>query len=374
MSFVEGVELFVQGARAARRPGLARYIWAPALLSLAIIAGGLILAYAYTADLAAFLSARLPAYLDFLSAILTPLVYLTSVLIWGTTWYAIKLQLGVVPIEWSLIYRFVLAVVLLFGLCQVTGRRLRFGRADHVMFAGLGVFLFSTNYYLSYLGVEYLTSGLVAVLFSTLTIMNIINAAIFLKRPMAPSLLVGALAGLTGLALVFWPEVGSLELGGATLTGIGIGLLAPLSASFGGTLAATQRIKSLPIIQVNAWGMLYGVGLTTIATLASGSRPVWDPSPVYSWALVYLAVFGTVIAFIAYLKLIARAGPERAGYMAVGFPIVALLVSTLFEDFVWTLPAVAGVALVLGGNVLVLRQPKAKTVQRVEEAADSAIP
>ena len=135
------------------------------------------------------------------------LLYAAAVLIWGTTWFAIKLQLGVVPIEWSLVYRFFAASLILFVFAILTKRRLRYTLSDHKVFAGLGLLLFGVNYYLSYLGTAHLTSGLVAVVFSTVTLMNIINAALFLKRPLELSVVAASIIGLVGIGLIFWPEV-----------------------------------------------------------------------------------------------------------------------------------------------------------------------
>lgn len=283
------------------------------------------------------------------------MLYVITVLVWGTTWFAINFQLGHVPIEWSLIYRFALAAIILFGICFVTGRPLKFDRRDHALFAVLGLFLFSSNYYFSYLSVQYLTSGLVAVVFSSLTMMNIINAAIFLKKPLIPSVVGASLLGLTGIGFIFWPEIETFDLGGPAFVGAGIGTLAALLASFGNTVAATSRARALPLVQLNAWGIFYGTLLMVALTLASGIAPAYDTSLAYNLSLIYLATFGTVIAFLAFLSLIARVGPERAGYIGVGFPVVALMVSTVFEGFVWTDPALIGLALVLLGNVMILR-------------------
>lgn len=282
-------------------------------------------------------------------------LYLTTVLIWGTTWYGIKMQLTGVPIEWSLVFRFGLATALLFAYCLVTGRKLKFPLADHKIFITLGFFLFSVNYYFSYRGVEFLPSGLVAVVFSTLSIMNILNAAIFLRNPLDPRVLGGALIGLGGIGLIFWPEIESFSLADGTIIGVGITLFGTWVASIGNITAARERAKALPLIRLNAWGMLYGVIFITTYTLATGVPFAFDTSPAYLGSLVYLAVFGTIVAFLCFLELIKRIGPERAGYNAIGWPVVALLISTVLEDFQWTALSLVGLVMVLGGNILVLR-------------------
>ena len=296
------------------------------------------------------------------------ILYLTTVLIWGTTWYGIKMQLTGVPIEWSLVFRFGLATALLFAYCLITGRKLKFPWEDHKIFIMLGFFLFSVNYYFSYRGVEFLTSGLVAVVFSTLSIMNILNATIFLKNPLDPRVLGAALIGLGGIGLIFWPELESFSLTDDTIVGVGIALFGTWVASIGQTTAARERAKALPLIRLNAWGMLYGVIFLTSYTVVSGVPFAFDTSPAYLGSLVYLAVFGTIVAFLCLLALIKRIGAARAGYNAIGWPVVALLISTFMEGYQWTPPALAGLAMVLGGNVLVLRL-KARVTPQTEAAA-----
>ncbi len=287
------------------------------------------------------------------------LLYTVTILIWGTTWIGITFQLGSVPIEWSVAYRFGLSALLLLGFCLISRRPLRFTAKDHLIFAGLGVFLFSTNYFLTYWSTEYLTSGLVAVGFSTLILMNIFNGVLFLHNKIEGKVLAGALLGISGLSLVFWPEIEAFDLSDQTFLGLGICLLAVLSASFGNTVASTKGGKALPVFQKNAWGMLYGTGFMLLYALARGNEPVFEMTFDYIASLVYLAVFGTIIAFTLFLKLIGNVGMERASYITIIFPIVALVISTLFEDYTWSLPAIAGLALVGVGNMFMLnKKPK----------------
>lgn len=292
------------------------------------------------------------------------LLYLVAVLIWGTTWFAITFQLGVVAIEWSLVYRFALATVLLFTICLVTGRALKFPRRAHLVFLGLGAFLFSSNYYFSYLGVAYITSGLVAVVFSTLPLMNIFNGRVFLKRRLEPAIVVASLVGIGGIALMFWPELGAGADNDKALVGMVIVLIATYLASVGNTIAAGRSASKLPVLSMSAWGMLYGTGFLTAASLLNGNPVAFEITKPYIFSLVYLSLFGTVIAFTSYLELIKRIGPERAGYISVAFPVVALAISTFFEGYQWSIPAVLGMALVLGGNVYILRTRQKKVEPR----------
>ena len=289
------------------------------------------------------------------------LLYLVAVLIWGTTWFAITFQLGVVAIEWSLVYRFALATVLLFAICLATGRALKFPGRAHLVFLGLGAFLFSSNYYFSYLGVAYITSGLVAVVFSTLPLMNIFNGRVFLKRRLEPAIAAASLVGIGGIALMFWPELGAGASNDKALLGMVIVLIATYLASVGNTIAAGRSASKLPVLSMSAWGMLYGTGFLTAASLLNGNPVVFDFSTPYVASLVYLSLFGTVIAFTSYLELIKRIGAERAGYISVAFPVVALAISTFFEGYQWSIPAALGMMLVLGGNVYILNSRQKKT-------------
>lgn len=189
---------------------------------------------------------------------LNAVLFIICVLIWGSTWYAIKFQFGIVPIEWSVAYRFFLAAILLLGWCIITRRRLRFSWSDHAVFAGLGALLFCLNYVLLYWGTSYLTSGLVAVIFSMMSLANQVNGALLLRIRIEPKVLVGALCGLSGLGLIFAPEFAKISGNDGLVAGIVLCLLGTLSASFGNTLAATERGKNFPLFAFNGYAMLYG--------------------------------------------------------------------------------------------------------------------
>lgn len=283
------------------------------------------------------------------------LLYLVTVLIWGSTWFAITFQLGEVPIEWSLVYRFGLAAALMLAFCALTGRNLKFPLKVHLRFMALGLLLFSTNYFLIYEGTKYVPSGLVAVLFSTMPLMNIANGVIFLKRQAQMNVAFVSLVGLTGIALIFWPELEGFSLKDNALLGLILVLLATWSASSGNTVASTDALKKISVIQTSTFGMLYGTLLLTAFALAKGAPPAFDPALPYVASLAYLTVFGTIVAFTCYFLLIKRISMERAAYITVAFPLVALAISTAFEGYRWTLPAAIGMVLVLGGNYFVLK-------------------
>ena len=285
--------------------------------------------------------------------------YILTVLIWGSTWFAIRFQLGTVDPSVSLVYRFGLAAILLFLWCAFRRVPLRFTLKEHVAMAAQGGCLFSINYLLFYWTTGLITSGLVAIIFSTVIVMNIINGAIFLKKPVQGIVLLGALVGLLGITLVFWHEVAasrevSEAASAAVLKGLGIGLVATLFASLGNILSARNQARQLPVLQTNAIGMAYGTLIMVIYAVATGVPFVIEMSAEYIGSLLYLSVFGSIIAFGAYLTLVGRIGADRAAYATVLFPLVALVISSIFEDFTWTPLALAGVALVLLGNLLVV--------------------
>jgi drug/metabolite transporter (DMT)-like permease len=238
---------------------------------------------------------------------------------------------------------------------------MRFSAREHLFIALQGLPLFSVNYILFYFASAYLTSGLVAVAFSTIVVMNIGFGALLLRRPVRPRVAAGAVLGLGGLSLVFWEDLARFDLDSAGLIGLGLSLIATMSASLGNVASARNQRAGIPVVQSNAFGMAYGALFTLLAAAIQGIPFTFDPSPVYVGALLYLALFASVFGFGAYLTLLGRIGPDRAAYASVVFPIVALGLSTLFEGFEWTLPAFAGVFLVLAGNVLVLAPlPKAR--------------
>lgn len=251
-------------------------------------------------------------------------------------------------------YRFFLAAIVLLCFCLVTRQRLRFGWRDHAFVALQGLLLFSLNYILFYFTIEHLTSGVVAVTFSTIVFMNIINGALLFRTPVSGRVLAGAGLGLAGIALVFWPELARVHLTGTTLQSLGLAVLATWVASLGNMAALRNQRRGLPIVQTNTLGMGYGAALAAVAALALDAELRFDWSVGYVASLVYLAVFASVIAFGCYLSLLGRIGADRAAYASVLFPIVALGLSTLFEGYQWSTMALVGVITVISGNLLVL--------------------
>ncbi len=285
-------------------------------------------------------------------------LYLSAVLIWGSTWFAIKFQLGVVAAEVSLVYRFGMAAIILLLFCVFSGRRLTYSARQHGFIALQGLFLFSSNYLVFYWATGLLTSGIVALMFSTVILMNIVNGALFMRTRVRPRVILGAGFGIAGIAAIFWSEVSGVEDTGDTWRGLWMCLLATYFASVGNIISARNQKNDIPVIQTNAWGMAYGALIMTIYALFSGVSFDYDPAPAYSLSLIYLAVFGSILAFGSYLTLVGRIGADKAAYAAVLFPVIALGLSTLFEEYQWTLRALFGFALVLLGNYIVLSRSR----------------
>jgi drug/metabolite transporter (DMT)-like permease len=285
-------------------------------------------------------------------------LYLLTVLIWGTTWIAIKLQVGVVAIPLSIAYRFSLAALVLFALLLVSRRLQPLGRRGQAICFAQGLCLFCVNFLCFYTASQWIPSGLIAVVFSTATLWNALNARVFFGQRIAPNVLGGGAFGLAGLALLFWPELSGHQASRETFYGLGLALLGTLCFSAGNLLSSLQQKAGLRPLSTNAWGMLYGSLILLAICLVQGVPLTFDSSPQYVWSLLYLAIPGSVIGFTAYLTLVGRMGPERAAYCTVLFPVVALNVSAFAEGYQWSLPALAGLGLVMVGNVLVFRKPR----------------
>jgi drug/metabolite transporter (DMT)-like permease len=283
-------------------------------------------------------------------------LYGATVVIWGTTWLAIKFQLGSVDPMVSVLYRFIAAAVTLILYCKLRGLKMRFRGRDHIFMALQGLVLFSVNYWLIYLAEVHVTSGLVAVIFSSIVFMNMLNGAVLLGSPIRAKVAAGAAIGILGIVLVFWPQLAAFSLSDKTALGLLLGILSTYMASLGNIISARHQQNKLPVIQTNAYGMAYGAGIIGLISVVSGRSFNFEMSLPYVGSLFYLTLFGTVIAFGCYLKLIGRIGADRAAYATMLFPIVALGISTVYEGYQWTALNIIGMAVVLIGNWLVLNK------------------
>jgi len=295
-------------------------------------------------------------------------LYLATILIWGSTWLAIKFQLGIVPPAVSVVWRFALAAAMLLAYARWKGLNLRFSARNHAWMALQGLVMFGINYVCVYLSEQYLASGLVAVAFSLIVFCNIIAIRIFFGTPINLKSLFAALLGVAGVALVFWPEVADFSTSAGGPEGVILAIVGTVVASLGSIAAIRNQVHNhLPIIPLNGFAMLYGTFFVALYAAFSGDAFSFDWSFSYVASLIYLALFGSVLAFGAYLTLLKRIGADRAGYTGVAVPVIALLLSTLVENLHWQVPMVAGVALCVLGNVLMLRGTGKPAPTPVEE-------
>src|ERR1700704_1988118 len=279
-------------------------------------------------------------------------LYVITVAIWGSTWLAITFQLGTVPPSVSVVWRFALSALILLSYALWKRLPLRFSPRDHFWMALQGLLLFGINYVLTYLSEQYLVSGLVAVIFSLMVFLNIIGMRVFFGRPINGIGFLAATLGVVGVGLVFGPELSSFSPSGKEPLGALFAAAAMTIASLG-SMVATHN-QRMPVLQVNGFAMMYGAIFVALYAAFAGDRFAFDWSFPYVASLLYLALFGSVLAFGAYLTLMKRIGADRASYSAVAIPVVALVLSTLFEDIHWQAPMVLGVGLCLTGNVLML--------------------
>jgi drug/metabolite transporter (DMT)-like permease len=278
------------------------------------------------------------------------------VAIWGSTWLAITFQLGRVAPEASVGWRFLLASLLLFAFCLARRLPLRYSAREHAWIALQGMLMFSVSYIYVYYAEENVVSGLVAVGYSASPLLAMLGMRLFFRTPMTGAVIAGSILGIAGITLVFWPEFAHLRGDRRTALGAVYTAVAVLVATLGTIAAHRNHEARLPLWQGMAWGMLYG-GLFSIAVaLATGKALTFELSAPYVLSLLYLALLGSIVAFAGYLTLMKRIGAARAGYIGVMVPIVALVVSAAFEGFHWQALTVAGIAVSVAGNVVVLRE------------------
>ena len=295
-------------------------------------------------------------------------LFAASVAIWGSTWFAITFQLGRVEPEASVTYRFLLAALLLFVLCWIRRLPLRFPLREHAWIACQGVIMFGASYIFVYYAEQRIVSGLVAVGFSASPLIGMFGQRIFFGTPITARIAVGSLLGIAGIGLVFAPELGNFREGDRPVLGVVFTMLSVLFSMLGNLVAHRNHDAGIPMWQSTAWGMLYGALFAAIWTAAAGKSFAFEATPGYVLSLLYLVVFGSVLAFGSYLTLLGRIGAARSGYVGVMVPIVALVISAAFEEFRWQAVTLIGIAISLLGNVLVLRQTPAEVPRGVEHS------
>jgi drug/metabolite transporter (DMT)-like permease len=278
--------------------------------------------------------------------------------IWGTTWYAITWQLGMVDAVASLTWRFGLAALVLFAACAMTGRPFGLTQAQHLAAVGQGAFVFAISYSFTYAAESHVTSAIVAVVFAGLAFLNLILFRVVAGQKASGAAWTGAGLGIVGVAVLSGGEVLGRGLDGRALTGIGLAFLAVLSSAIGNYFSWRGQRSGSAILPQTAWAMGYGTVMLAVYGLGTGATFTIDLSPGYLISLAYLAVFGSVIAFVTYFAVAKARGYAMASYISALTPPIAMLVSVLFEDARFGWAAAVGLALVLAGQVLLIRAPR----------------
>jgi drug/metabolite transporter (DMT)-like permease len=287
-------------------------------------------------------------------AVGAPALFALCTLIWGSTWLVIKFQLGVVAPGISVAYRFALASVLLAVWCLATGRRLAFPGRTHAWLAAQGLTFFGLNYVAVYEAERHVASGLVAVVFSTIVFMTPLGARLAFGTPVTRRTLAGAVLGVTGVALMFLPELDLARGHAALATGVAWALASTAIAAVGTLVSMRMQRDRVPVLPSAAWGMAYGALVAAAAATLHGDMWTFDARLPYVASLAYLAVVGSVVAFAAYLTLLKRVGPGPSSFIGIATPVLAMLLTTAFEGYRWTWVAVAGVVLAIAGNAIAL--------------------
>ena len=286
--------------------------------------------------------------------VLVPFIVIT--LIWGSTWLVIRDQLGPVPPTWSVTYRFIIAAAAMFAYAYASGASLRIGRQGHVLAFTFGIPQFVLNFNFVYAAEHYVTSGLVAVVFALLLVPNSALSWLFLKHRLTARFLIGSAVAMAGVALLFVNEIRHSSVPtGAVMIGIGLTFLGVLSASVSNVMQATANLRARPIVSMLAWGMFYGTLVNTVFAWLFFGPPVIETRLGYWLGLVYLGLFASALAFTFYFGILRAVGPGRAAYSSLLVPIIAMILSTIFEDYHWSPVAVAGGLLAMMGLFIALR-------------------
>ncbi|HYD38838.1 MAG TPA: DMT family transporter [Allosphingosinicella sp.] len=298
--------------------------------------------------------------------VLIPFLLIT--LIWSSTWIVIKDQLGTVPPTWSVTYRFIVAAAAMFAWAAASGTDLRIGRSGHAFAALFGIPQFCLNFNFVYAAEHHVTSGLVATVFALLMVPNSALAWLFLKQKASLSFIAGSAIACAGVALLFLQEMrSSPAAAGEVLLGVGLTVLGVLSASAANIMQASRRLAAWPLISLLAWGMVYGVIANAALAWVVAGPPAIESRPAYWLGLVYLGLFASALAFPFYFGVMRAVGPGKAAYSSVLVPILAMLLSTLFEGYRWSALAAAGAILALAGLVIALRSRARASGERATE-------
>ncbi|MDX2233681.1 MAG: EamA family transporter [Hyphomonadaceae bacterium] len=298
-----------------------------------------------------------PVRAPFSAADLVALLVCTAA--WGTTWYAITLQFGVVEPTVSVVYRFAIAAAALMGWAWASGIPLALSARQHRAAFAVGLATFAVQYPLVYAAETTVASAVVAVLFAALAFVNlIVFRVLFGERP-TPLAWAAAAMGIGGVLVLSWSEVVDARMDGAALTGLTLTLAAVLVCSLGNAAAREVERAGASIVASTGWAMAYGTLILAAYAGLTGAPWTFDARPTYVLSLLYLAIIGSVLAFLLYFGLARRHGFATASYISALTPPVAMVVSAVFENKTWSLMALLGVAVIVAGQWLLTRLPRA---------------
>jgi len=289
------------------------------------------------------------------------ILFIITLFCWSPTWYIIKFQLGYVDPLVSVFYRFLAASIIIFIYLFIKKKNLIFSLNHHVWFLFFGICLYSLNYVFFYLSNTYLISAFPAVVFSTVVIMNILGEMLYFKKKPSLKTLVGAVIGMMGIAIIFNDEILNFSLTNGTHVGLFLALLGTFCASTGNMVYQRTLNNNFPLTQTLAYAMLYGSLVTLLITQVNSKELLFEYSFSYIVSLAYLSIVGSIFAFIFYLKLLEKVGAGRAGYVGVVMPVIALVISTVFENLKWEINLIIGLPILIIGAILVINQKKASS-------------
>lgn len=295
--------------------------------------------------------------------LLTPRVlvpFLIVSIVWGSTWFVIRDGIGTVPGPWSVTYRFIVATIGMFALTAIMRQPLKIDRQMMRWTVLLGLLQFSLNFNFVYAAEHHITSGLVAVIFALLIVPNAILAKYWLGRVIDMNFITGSAIAGVGVGLLMLQEYRVAPVGGGeVLLGLSLTLCGVVSASISNVLQVVPKVARFPTVTILAWSMLWGTVYNAAFAFVVSGPPLVDPRPEYLGGVLYLAIIGSVLTFPLYFKLIRDIGPGKAAYTGVLTPIIAMMLSTAFEDYRWSYLAIAGAVLAMIGLLVAMRQRKA---------------
>lgn len=285
------------------------------------------------------------------------LLYIMVVVIWGTTWIAIVMQQGTVPVTVSVFWRFIIAALVMLLVLSLSGRLRRISLRDHLFCLLQGCCVFGFNFFCFYHAAAWISSGLESVIFSMAVLFNALNSLLFFGQRPHANVLPAAVLGVGGIIALFWQDLTATQLAPSLLMGIGLSMLGTYGFSLGNMISARHQRRGLEILSTNSYAMLYGALIMGAISLAYGDSFMPELTLRYLGSLIYLAIFGSVIGFGAYFTLVGRIGASQAAYATLLFPLVALTLSTWYEGYVWHANAVIGLLMILLGNYVMFARP-----------------